>query len=112
CELLRLCARPAPAALRLHSLSLPGALRFSGFVYARGGRMPMTSVLAPSISTSEPSTSSRPPKCACQPSYVRIATTCSARSPKSRSEEHTSELQSREKIVCRLLPEKKKQGNR
>src|SRR5690606_41826762 len=28
-----------------------------------------------------------------------------------RSEEHTSELQSREKLVCRLLPEKKKKGN-
>src|SRR5207302_9282248 len=26
----------------------------------------------------------------------------------ARSEEHTSELQSREKLVCRLLPEKKK----
>src|SRR5690606_40419847 len=28
-----------------------------------------------------------------------------------RSEEHTSELQSRENLVCRLLLEKKKQGN-
>src|SRR5690606_7675142 len=28
--------------------------------------------------------------------------------PKSRSEEHTSELQSRENLVCRLLLEKKK----
>src|SRR5690606_40762819 len=28
----------------------------------------------------------------------------------SRSEEHTSELQSREKLVCRLLREKKKMG--
>src|SRR5690606_39312111 len=28
-----------------------------------------------------------------------------------RSEEHTSELQSREKLVCRLLLEKKKQNN-
>src|SRR5690606_40472533 len=27
---------------------------------------------------------------------------------KNRSEEHTSELQSREQLVCRLLPEKKK----
>src|SRR5690606_42130936 len=27
----------------------------------------------------------------------------------ARSEEHTSELQSRENLVCRLLPEKKKQ---
>src|SRR5690606_41322832 len=30
----------------------------------------------------------------------------------SRSEEHTSELQSRENLVCRLLLEKKKQTNR
>src|SRR5690606_41582696 len=31
-----------------------------------------------------------------------------ASSPKERSEEHTSELQSRENLVCRLLLEKKK----
>src|SRR5690606_14075610 len=30
------------------------------------------------------------------------------RNPKNRSEEHTSELQSRENLVCRLLLEKKK----
>src|SRR5436309_12484555 len=30
----------------------------------------------------------------------------------SRSEEHTSELQSRENLVCRLLLEKKKKNNR
>src|SRR5215475_16152804 len=30
------------------------------------------------------------------------------RSPRARSEEHTSELQSRENLVCRLLLEKKK----
>src|SRR5690606_40458822 len=29
----------------------------------------------------------------------------------ARSEEHTSELQSRENLVCRLLLEKKKKGN-
>jgi len=29
----------------------------------------------------------------------------------SKSEEHTSELQSRSDLVCRLLLEKKKQGN-
>src|SRR6266511_6198959 len=33
----------------------------------------------------------------------------STRSPDPRSEEHTSELQSREKLVCRLLLEKKKE---
>src|SRR5690606_42099759 len=32
-----------------------------------------------------------------------------SRNPAGRSEEHTSELQSRENIVCRLLLEKKKQ---
>src|SRR5690606_25355768 len=34
-----------------------------------------------------------------------------ARWSKTRSEEHTSELQSRENLVCRLLLEKKKQQN-
>src|SRR3712207_8251712 len=33
-----------------------------------------------------------------------------ARSGAARSEEHTSELQSRQYLVCRLLLEKKKQG--
>src|SRR5690606_40264886 len=36
------------------------------------------------------------------------ATQCSAHTNSSRSEEHTSELQSRENLVCRLLLEKKK----
>src|SRR3712207_7421832 len=34
----------------------------------------------------------------------------SARHPASRSEEHTSELQSRQYLVCRLLLEKKKKN--
>src|SRR5690606_41890008 len=34
-----------------------------------------------------------------------------ARPPGPRSEEHTSELQSRENLVCRLLLEKKKRSN-
>src|SRR5436309_12695085 len=34
------------------------------------------------------------------------------RSAKTRSEEHTSELQSRENLVCRLLLEKKKKKNK
>src|SRR5690606_39465187 len=38
---------------------------------------------------------------------VRFATTWEYRSGHSRSEEHTSELQSRENLVCRLLLEKK-----
>src|SRR2546422_3284157 len=43
--------------------------------------------------------------------YTTPSATCSrwtARSDKTRSEEHTSELQSRLHLVCRLLLEKKK----
>src|SRR5438105_8002852 len=39
---------------------------------------------------------------------VATAHVATARAPSSRSEEHTSELQSRVDIVCRLLLEKKK----
>src|SRR5947209_9284181 len=40
-----------------------------------------------------------------------MARACSPRAPTTRSEEHTSELQSRQYLVCRLLLEKKKQKN-
>src|SRR5690349_23799790 len=42
-------------------------------------------------------------------SWPGSAPSCTRRSPASRSEEHTSELQSRRDLVCRLLLEKKKQ---
>src|SRR6266700_6077409 len=47
---------------------------------------------------------------ACRPS--RGSSPCASPSPRrlSRSEEHTSELQSRENLVCRLLLEKKKKS--
>src|SRR5258708_26557755 len=44
---------------------------------------------------------------------IRRAAVCRAsgsQSPGARSEEHTSELQSPDHLVCRLLLEKKKQG--
>src|SRR5690625_2477392 len=44
-------------------------------------------------------------------SQVLVATSPDAKSEESRSEEHTSELQSRGHLVCRLLLEKKKLGN-
>src|SRR5436309_11535299 len=40
-----------------------------------------------------------------------IAFPSSSKTPMWRSEEHTSELQSRENLVCRLLLEKKKKKN-
>src|SRR5438045_9310829 len=41
---------------------------------------------------------------------VRVAVTASPGLPRSRSEEHTSELQSLRHLVCRLLLEKKKKN--
>src|SRR4249919_4146485 len=43
-------------------------------------------------------------------SPARSSAPCLARAPGCRSEEHTSELQSRENLVCRLLLEKKKKN--
>src|SRR3712207_6982229 len=44
----------------------------------------------------------------CAPSLRMAARTPTGPGPASRSEEHTSELQSRQYLVCRLLLEKKK----
>src|SRR3712207_9015180 len=54
----------------------------------------------------------RPPPPAPPTSASSTATATSAPSPRrsSRSEEHTSELQSRQYLVCRLLLEKKKKS--
>src|SRR3712207_7509214 len=43
------------------------------------------------------------------PSWSSAAMRCGVSESKWRSEEHTSELQSRQYLVCRLLLEKKKQ---
>src|SRR5690606_40546920 len=45
-----------------------------------------------------------------QPLEHPLVLLCPRRHLSSRSEEHTSELQSRENLVCRLLLEKKKQA--
>src|SRR5690606_40299865 len=72
---------------------------------------------------SDPASSGSTPKCCGRNSGVqrvpvrnsrgetspaRAGRRCSGRSTSARSEEHTSELQSRENLVCRLLLEKKK----
>src|SRR5690606_40282913 len=43
-----------------------------------------------------------------EPFFVDVMRSCSTPISSARSEEHTSELQSRENLVCRLLLEKKK----
>src|SRR5690606_41404721 len=50
----------------------------------------------------------KPPSRKALPPARATSSPCSASHPMPRSEEHTSELQSRENLVCRLLLEKKK----
>src|SRR3712207_7160617 len=59
---------------------------------------------APSPSTTRYVPNVRSPECAAVPPDASTAVNC-------RSEEHTSELQSRQYLVCRLLLEKKHQAN-
>src|SRR5207302_5229279 len=66
-------------------------------------RRPPRSTLFP-YTTLFRSQSSPPDRCRSPPRVAQRATTCR----RARSEEHTSELQSRENLVCRLLLEKKK----
>src|SRR3712207_7043180 len=53
--------------------------------------------------------SHRPRPSPCQAVHPKSGPACSC--PTRRSEEHTSELQSRQYLVCRLLLEKKKKTN-
>src|SRR3712207_7960828 len=81
------------ATTEIYTLSLHDALPISaGPVSAGSALMP-----APKPTRQPPAT---PPTTRCVCVYHRAA---------SRSEEHTSELQSRQYLVCRLLLEKKKQ---
>src|SRR3712207_8834556 len=53
-------------------------------------------------------TCSQPPNLRLGPAFERVSYTNFVTEGRNRSEEHTSELQSRQYLVCRLLLEKKK----
>src|SRR6266496_6361048 len=53
-----------------------------------------------------------PPASSTARTLSSVTRVCSARSCETRSEEHTSELQSRRDLVCRLLLEKKKKKDK
>src|SRR3712207_7937313 len=85
------------ATTEIYTLSLHDALPISVVVNA-----PVTSKYhgRPSASAAMKLTSTPAPR--------SFELRCVIRNPASRSEEHTSELQSRQYLVCRLLLEKKK----
>src|SRR5690349_21978570 len=80
-------------------------------VMPSGISMPPPSPCSTRKLISEPMLQARPQ--AIEPSRNRDSASMYSRLvPNRRSEEHTSELQSRRDLVCRLLLEKKKQNNR
>src|SRR5690606_42151643 len=89
--------RSVPTRSRFRSSRCPGFRRKNVTVRWAVMAAPLTSPVDPStpLGTSTATTRALP-----------LLSTC-ATSAAMRSEEHTSELQSREKLVCRLLLEKK-----
>src|SRR5207247_11188082 len=103
---------PPPAALYTHPLSLHDALPI--FISPQHARVPLDPPPVPVRPLEFPSLESSLAWCERERAGLAAATRLAAESGlhetawKLRSEEHTSELQSRVDLVCRLLLEKKK----
>src|SRR5690606_39898810 len=98
-ESRNLARRPAEGSGERGTGRRAAAGQLTGGRYTSTGRSEWVSTLAVTL----PSTSALMPRRPCE----AIATRSQPRS-RARSEEHTSELQSRENLVCRLLLEKQK----
>src|SRR2546422_2920579 len=92
----------SPCVFRCRSRQLYDAFSSPSWNHLKNGAFDSSSTRVNGLCQSTCSFASRPQK----PSKSRRST-CSGTS-RSRSEEHTSELQSRLHLVCRLLLEKKK----
>src|SRR5437773_9730333 len=90
CEVLLFFFSNTPAPAEISTLSLHDALPISYFANARGHSARVLDLIRHTHDFRTTETGSK--SCVC----------------KSRSEEHTSELQSHHDLVCRLLLEKKK----
>src|SRR5690606_42098322 len=100
------CSAPAPS--RIHPLSLHDALP----ILLLGGMMlapakPIAAGILIGLLTVKPHLGLLLPCCLLAGGHWRAAASATVVTL-ARSEEHTSELQSRENLVCRLLLEKKK----
>src|SRR3712207_7527203 len=87
------------ATTEIYTLSLHDALPISATSSSRPARTPSRSATIPGTSARRSSSSRASRSCFARPT---------TRPARPRSEEHTSELQSRQYLVCRLLLEKKK----
>src|SRR3712207_7486811 len=92
------------ATTEIYTLSLHDALPISTSPCWSGPSSRATSRPGPKPASCGPTPAPTP----CWPSSRRSTTPRRSTWPCSRSEEHTSELQSRQYLVCRLLLEKKK----
>src|SRR5207249_5666579 len=93
-----------PSSTQIYTLSLHDALPISG---ALGPCVRSPGMIT--TATTPPATRAQPHTRARCPTRQRARAACPpACAPRVRSEEHTSELQSRFDLVCRLLLEKKK----
>src|SRR5690606_40121751 len=101
------CLFAATAPAHLYTLSLHDALPISRSKDMTGASMPGRSGGLTAPATGSGTYRSAAPKSAAgRCGSMLVLASSRARCP--RSEEHTSELQSRENLVCRLLLEKKK----
>src|SRR3712207_9086149 len=90
------------ATTEIYTLSLHDALPICAARRRRGRRGPVLEVRRHGDQGGRRG-AARPPRVRCPGQGPELE-----RRPESRSEEHTSELQSRQYLVCRLLLEKKK----
>src|SRR5207302_11486613 len=93
------CCCTTPASSEIYTLSLHDALPICGGAHDEDDVWPSTHASCSSVADFHAKNA--------QNSRLTMST-MTTRSRFTRSEEHTSELQSRENLVCRLLLEKKK----
>src|SRR2546428_9694127 len=85
--------------------------RYSSFSFFFFNDTATTEIYTLSLHDALPISSPRPGITGCACGGTPLGAGASTGSLRSRSEEHTSELQSRSDLVCRLLLEKKKKTN-
>src|SRR5258708_26763087 len=90
----------------------PTSPTFSSFFFLMIRRPPRSTLFPYTTLFRSPATTGILPFAACTVTFTTCSTSSAFMEYNSRSEEHTSELQSPDHLVCRLLLEKKKNKTR